>query len=142
MNINELKSFIEEVLSNPEKITDINAVMEKALSIYKSLSAKFQTATPKEREEIALALKDVAKIFEVKFDELSKKMGVSKEQLLTAMQDPKNYPKEVWDSVQSFQSNINSERKELEKEFAPTESTAAKISKKSKFGKRSPWVSA
>jgi hypothetical protein len=30
MNLNDLKTFIDEILSNPEGITDVNEVMEKS----------------------------------------------------------------------------------------------------------------
>lgn len=113
MNLNDLKTFVDEILSNPEGITDVDEVMEKSLSLYKELSEMFLQATPEEREKITEALQDIGQLFERKFDELSGKMGMSKEDLVVAMQDPSNYTPEVWNSVQNFQKTVEKERKSL-----------------------------
>lgn len=130
MNLNDLKTFIDEILSNPEGITDVNEVMEKSLSMYRELSQMFLQATPEERERITEALQEIGQLFETKFDDLSNKMGMSKEELMVAMQDPSNYTPEVWDSVQSFQKTVETERKALMSTATGNEAAPKKEKKK------------
>lgn len=131
MNLNDLKSFVEEVLSNPEGVTDVNEVMEKALTIYRDLNHMFLQATPSERERITEALEEIGQLFEKKFEDLSEKMGMTKEELIIAMKDPSNYTPEVWESVQSFQKSVDEEKSALIKE-ATNESKAQMPIKKVK----------
>jgi len=113
MNLNDLKTFMDEILENPEGITDINAVMDKSLAMYRDISEQFLHASPTEREKLAEALTDIGKSFEARFDTLAQKMGMTKEELMGAMQDPSNYSPEVLESVQNFQKAVDKEKKTI-----------------------------
>lgn len=113
MNLNNLKEFIDGLLENPEGNTNIEEVMEKSLKMYRELSEMFLHASPEEREAITEALTEIGKSFETKFEDLSTKMGMTKEELLQAMQDPSNYSPEVLASVQNFQKEVDQEKRSL-----------------------------
>ena len=115
MNINDLKTFVDEVLNNPDRITNIDEIMNKSLDMYNQLSDMFMQATPSERERIIAVLIEIGDSFERRFSELSDKMGMSKEQLMEAMKDPKNYTPEVWSSVQNFQKKVDQEKRAIQK---------------------------
>ena len=60
-----------------------------------------------------IALIEIGDLFEAKFNDQAKKMGKTREELLEAMQDPKNYTPEVWASVQNFQDKVDQEKRTL-----------------------------
>lgn len=111
MNLNDLKTFMNEILDNPEGITDINAVMDKSLAMYRDISEQFISASPSEREKLVEDLTEISQSFEARFDTLAQKMGMTKEELLASMQDPSNYTPEVLESVQNFQTAVDKEKK-------------------------------
>lgn len=144
MNINDLKNFIDDVLNNPEKIGDVSTVMEKALSIYKELSEMFVQATPEERERIQASLKEMGTVFDKKFEEIAKQMGLTKEELLEAMQDESNYSDDVWSTVQNFQTEIRSEKKQLASKLSDGGGFEEEAPKRKavKSKRKKTWVSA
>ena len=135
MNLNDLKTFMDEILENPEGITDINAVMDKSLAMYRDISEQFLHASPDEREKLTEALTEIGQSFEARFDALAEKMGMTKDELLGAMQDPSNYTPEVLESVQNFQKSVDNEKKKI---TAKANGNEPKKAKKVKIKKSAP----
>lgn len=141
MNPNDLQRYLTELLNSPEKSDNIDEIMNKSLELYKDLVDKIKHATPSERKKIGESLTEIGKFFEAKFEEISKKVGMSKEDLMVALRDPKNYSPEVWSSISNFNHEVEKERKELLKSVSPgkVESTA---DKKVRLNTKKSWVSA
>lgn len=127
MHINDLKTFIEEVINNPEGVQSVDEVMETSLRMYRELSEMFVQATPTERERIAETLLEISELFEAKFTDQARKMGKTKEELIEAMQDPENYTPEVWASVKNFQSKVDEEKRSLKAEVLDKKPKRARI---------------
>jgi|GEM_PF-5695188 len=142
MNLNDLKTFILEVLENPGSVKDVNQVMEKAFAMYQELSEMFAQANPEERERIAESLMELGTFFDQKIGQVASDMGMSKEDLLIAMQDPNNYTEDVWGKVQNFQNKVEVEKNQLVKKLTGNEETSKPKTKVKKFNSKKAWVSA
>lgn len=113
MNPEEFKTFLQDVLNNPEKMGNIDEVLAKSLNMYKELVGSIKEATPEERKKIQESLLEINQFFSQQFDAVSSKMGMSKEELLTQMKNPNNYSQEVWGSIKKFESEVDKEKRSL-----------------------------
>ena len=113
MNPEDFKSFLVDVLNNPDKMGNIDEVLAKSLSMYKELVGSIKEASPEERKKIQESLQDIQEFFNQQFDSVSSKMGMSKEELLTQMKNPENYTNEVWGSIKQFETEVDKEKRGL-----------------------------
>lgn len=113
MNPEDFKSFLMEVLNNPEKMGNIDEVLTKSLSMYKELVGSIKEASPEERKKIQDSLQEINQFFNQQFEAVSSKMGMSKEELLSQMKNPENYSNEVWGSIKQFESEVDKEKRTL-----------------------------
>ena len=113
MNIEDFKSFLVDVLNNPEKMGNMDEVLAKSLNMYKELVGTIKDASPEERKKIQESLLEINQFFNQQFEAVSSKMGMSKEELLTQMKNPENYSNEVWGSIKQFETEVDKEKRGL-----------------------------
>ena len=113
MNPEEFKSFLADVLSNPEKMGNIDEVLATSLSMYKELVSTVKEASVEERKKIQESLVDINNFFNQQFEAVSNKMGMSKEELILEMKNPENYSDEVWSSIKQFENDVDKEKRDL-----------------------------
>ena len=113
MNPADFKSFLSEVLNNPEKVGNVEEVLTKSLEMYKELVSSVKEASLEERKKIQESLVDINDFFNQQFEAVSSQMGMSKEELLLEMQNPENYTDDVWASIKKFETDVDKEKRSL-----------------------------
>lgn len=141
MNTNDIKRFLLDLINFPEQSQNVDVVLEKYLGIYKELIDKIKQATPSERLKIKDSLIELGTFFDAHLTDLSTKMGVSKDNLMNGVKDPKNYPEDVWMALNRFNKEVEKERASLVQPRSAPKRVLTSEKKINLKTKRS-WVSA
>jgi len=132
--MSNMMEYLEDLINHPEKAEDLDTVIAKTTSFFDDMLRKLREGTQEEKEEMRENFKRIGEMAEQKMQEIAKEQGLSREDILDNIKNPKNYSLEEWQSLQRFQENLG----------GSTDGHVGKKNEKKKRAstKRSKWITA
>ncbi len=110
--IEELKSQIVNGIQTNQR-GQVMQLLKKAFALCESLKATLQASSLEERKALAESLQNFRIFLREEAEKLSKKSGMTEDEMLRYNENPDNFSKEQWGAMQEIRKVFSKQRKEI-----------------------------
>jgi hypothetical protein len=125
-DIEDLKGQIRKSIDQGSK-ERIAALLQQSFALCETIKEAVKTAGEKEKQELSQAMAGFREFLATETVRLSKKMGMTEDQMLQKRENPENFSKEQWMTLQAIKKKFSSKTKEIKE---AVKANPIKLSKK------------
>ncbi|MBS0605019.1 MAG: hypothetical protein JSS60_08325 [Verrucomicrobia bacterium] len=131
------------------KTIDLEEVFKQSLDFFGHLKEQILSGTPEDKQEAMRMMSELYNQMMVESKKITERSGMTEEQLVAYAENPANFSKEQWSSIQASKEKIVRAGRDLAKTVessakgAPVNAAEGKAEKKhstEKKGKKSQWM--
>jgi len=113
-DVEDLKVQVKRGIATNNK-EEIAALLRQAFSLCEKIKELLKTADQEQKQSLNKTMKDLKAFLAQEISLLSKKMGLSEDELARYNENPENFTKEQWMVMQAIKKKFSSQTKEIRK---------------------------
>lgn len=107
--------------SDPLDVQGLDRILNESIKLFSKMQEVMVKGTNDEKTYLLRLVTLLNEKIQERFQRMLDKVGVSKEDFFSILSNPKNFPKEQWETMQQVKEQLEAKRKIIEKSIRKTE---------------------